>query len=120
MTGAGGAHDGRRWLVVGAGGLLGHEVVPALAGRDVVALDRAALDITDAAAARSAVEGRDIVVNCAAWTAVDDAEEHEAQAYAVNALGPAHLARACAASGARLVHVSTDYVFSGEASLPYA
>jgi dTDP-4-dehydrorhamnose reductase len=118
-TGADGG-GGTRWLVVGAAGLLGRAVVAELEGRDVVALDRAALDITDADVVRAAVAGRDVVVNCAGWTAVDDAEQHEAAAYAVNALGPAHLARACASAGAGLVHVSTDYVFSGEASMPYA
>jgi dTDP-4-dehydrorhamnose reductase len=110
----------RRWLVVGAGGLLGRAVVAALPGREVTALDRAGLDITDARAARAAVAGHDVVVNCAGWTAVDDAESHEAAAYAVNALGVANLARSCARAGSRLVHVSTDYVFAGDASLPYA
>jgi dTDP-4-dehydrorhamnose reductase len=56
-----------------------------------------------------------VVVNCAAWTAVDDAETREGAAFDVNALGAAHLARACAATGAALVHVSTDYVFGGAA-----
>jgi dTDP-4-dehydrorhamnose reductase len=60
------------------------------------------------------------VVNCAAWTAVDAAEEHEAQALAINGHGPANLAAACAALGAVLVHPSTDYVFHGDASTPYA
>jgi dTDP-4-dehydrorhamnose reductase len=100
--------------------MLGSAVLDSLVGRTVTALDRDALDITDAAAVRRAVAGHDVVVNCAGWTAVDDAEADEAAAYAVNALGPAHLARACAASGAGMVHVSTDYVFSGDASLPYA
>ena len=74
---------GRRWLVVGAGGMLGRDVVTALEGRDVSALDRAALDITDPAAVSAAVRGHDVVVSCAGWTAVDDAEMHEAAAYAV-------------------------------------
>jgi dTDP-4-dehydrorhamnose reductase len=120
VTSTGEGDGTRRWLVVGAGGLLGRAVVEALAGRDVVALDRTALDITDATAVVEAVAGRDVVVNCAAWTAVDDAEAHEAAAYAVNALGPQRLGRACAGAGAGLVHVSTDYVFSGDAALPYA
>ena len=59
-------------------------------------------------------------VNAAAWTAVDDAETHEAQAFAVNAQGAANVARACRESGTRLVHVSTDYVFAGDATDPYA
>ena len=61
-----------------------------------------------------------MVVNCAAWTAVDDAEEHEGEALVVNGEAPRLLARAAAASGARLVQVSTDYVFDGSAGTPYA
>ena len=114
------APSARRWLVVGAAGMLGHDLLRTLAGREVTALDRAALDITDAEAVRVAVEGHDVVVNCAAWTAVDDAETHEAAAFAVNAVGPAHLSRACRELGAGLVQVSTDYVFAGDATTPYA
>ncbi|MBB2922901.1 dTDP-4-dehydrorhamnose reductase [Cellulomonas cellasea] len=111
-----------RWLVTGAGGMLGQDVVAALrsAGEDVVALGRAELDVTDAAQVERAVVGREVVVNCAAWTAVDDAESRESDAFAVNAVGPARLARAARLSGARLVHVSTDYVFAGDATTPYA
>jgi dTDP-4-dehydrorhamnose reductase len=108
-----------RWLVVGAGGMLGRDLVDALVGRDVTALTRAELDVTDRSAVEMAVAGHDIVVNTAAWTAVDAAEEHEPEAFAVNALGPAHLAAACARTGARLLHLSTDYVFSGAATAPY-
>jgi len=61
----------------------------------------------------------EVVVNCAAWTAVDDAESHENRALAVNRNGPANLAVACAASGARLFQLSTDYVFGGTAREPY-
>jgi len=109
-----------RWLVVGAGGMLGADVVAALSGRDVLPLTRADLDITSADAVRAVLRPGDVVVNCAAWTAVDDAETHEAEAFAVNAVGPAVLARGCRVAGARLVHVSTDYVFDGSASAPYA
>jgi dTDP-4-dehydrorhamnose reductase len=109
------------WLVTGAGGMLGRDLVAALEGRKVTALaGRAALDVTDPAAVADAVAGHDVVVNCAAWTAVDDAESHEAEALRVNGDGPRVLARACAASGARLVQVSTDYVFAGDATEPYA
>lgn len=111
--------DGR-WLVVGALGMLGHDVVAALAGRDVTAVDRDEVDITDPAAVAAVVQGYDVVVNTAAFTAVDAAEEAEAAAFAVNAVGPANLARQCARTGAWLVHVSTDYVFPGDATSPYA
>ncbi|MEU2928200.1 dTDP-4-dehydrorhamnose reductase [Streptomyces sp. NPDC007251] len=107
-----------RWLVTGAGGMLGQDTVHALRGRgeDVTGLGRAALDITEPAAVqRTLAEHRpDIVVNCAAYTAVDAAETDEERALLVNGEGPRLLARACAAAGARLIHVSTDYVFSGE------
>jgi dTDP-4-dehydrorhamnose reductase len=113
-----------RWLVTGAGGMLGTDLVAALAGRgeSVTGLDRAGLDLTDAAATAAAVAAArpDVVVNCAAWTAVDDAESAEDRALAINRGGPAHLAAACAATGSRLVHVSTDYVFAGDGHRPYA
>ena len=113
-----------RWLVTGAGGMLGTDLVAALTSRGapVTGLDRASLDVTDAGAVTDAIaRGRpDVVVNCAAWTAVDDAEASEEQALAVNASGAANLAAGCAASGARLVQVSTDYVFAGDAGRPYA
>jgi dTDP-4-dehydrorhamnose reductase len=112
-----------RWLVTGAGGMLGIDMVAALTscGAPVTGLDRAGLDVTDAAAVTDAIaRGRpDVVVNCAAWTAVDDAEAAEDQAQAVNAGGAANLAAACAEFGARLVQVSTDYVFAGDAGRPY-
>ncbi|MCX5240168.1 dTDP-4-dehydrorhamnose reductase [Streptomyces prunicolor] len=113
-----------KWLVTGAGGMLGHDVLEELArrGEQFVGLDRAALDITDPASVDRAFAEHhpDVVVNCAAYTAVDDAETDEERALRINGEGPRLLARACAASGARLVHVSTDYVFDGEArSTPY-
>jgi dTDP-4-dehydrorhamnose reductase len=113
-----------RWLVLGAGGMLGRDLVTALnSGRqDVTGLARPELDITDEAAVRREVAGRrpDVVVNCAAWTAVDDAESRENEALRVNAAGAASVAAACAAAGVRLVHLSTDYVFAGDATRPYA
>ncbi len=110
-----------RWLVTGAAGMLGTDVVTRLRdrGEDVDPVTRAGLDLLDGDAVAAAVAGRDVVVNCAAWTAVDDAEEHEAQARAVNADAPRLLARACARHGARLVQVSTDYVFDGSGTSPY-
>ncbi|MFF2621530.1 dTDP-4-dehydrorhamnose reductase [Oerskovia jenensis] len=111
-----------RWLVVGARGMLGQDLVSRLAeeGVDAAAADRSEIDITDLGSVSSGVEGFDVVVNCAAWTAVDDAEEQEAGAFSVNAVGAANLARATARTGATLVQVSTDYVFDGHADAPYA
>lgn len=109
-----------RYLVTGAGGMLGHDLLRILADRDVTPLTRADLDVTDAGAVRDAVTGHDVVINAAAYTAVDDAESHEADAFAVNATGAGNLADAAAEHGARLVHVSTDYVFDGTATTPYA
>ncbi len=112
-----------RWLVTGAAGMLGQDLMTLLAGSgaDVTGLDRSALDITDQAATEQAVRDLrpDVVVNCAAWTAVDDAESHEAQALAVNGDGAANLAAACAEHGARLMQPSTDYVFDGTGTRPY-
>jgi dTDP-4-dehydrorhamnose reductase len=110
-----------RWLVAGAGGMLGRDLVAALsiAGDDVAGLTRSELDIRDATACRAAVSGFDVVVNAAAWTDVDGAEGNEAEAFAVNATGAANLARASASVGAVLVQFSTDYVFAGDARTPY-
>ncbi|MEV6760358.1 dTDP-4-dehydrorhamnose reductase [Streptomyces sp. NPDC051105] len=113
-----------KWLVAGAGGMLGHDTVEELIrrGAEVVALGRADLDVTSADSVESAVAGHrpDLVVNCAAYTAVDDAETDEERALLINGEGPRLLARAAARHGARLVHVSTDYVFDGEArTTPY-
>jgi len=114
--------DSLRILVAGAGGMLARDLVPAFrsAGHVVTALGRPDLDVTDPAQCEAGVAGHDVVVNTAAWTAVDDAETHEAQAFSVNALGAANLARAASRAGARLVQVSTDYVFDGTATTPYA
>ncbi|MFV0495437.1 dTDP-4-dehydrorhamnose reductase [Mycobacterium sp.] len=107
-----------RLVVSGAGGQLG-TLVAALATRgtgDVVAMTSSQWDITDPAAASAVIRRGDVVVNCAAYTDVDGAESAQADAYAVNAEGPGHLARACADAGAHLIHVSTDYVFDGDFS----
>jgi len=107
------------YLITGATGMLGQDLQQVLAGRDVTALGRAELDVTDPDAVEAAVAGHDIVLNCAAYTHVDDAETHEDTAFAVNATGAANLARAAAAHGAKLVQLSTDYVFDGTATTPY-
>jgi dTDP-4-dehydrorhamnose reductase len=99
--------------------MLGTELIPALAGRDVTALGRADLDITDAGAVDAAVAGHDVVINAAAYTRVDDAETHEVEAHAVNATGAGLLAEAARRHGARIVQLSTDYVFDGTATSPY-
>jgi dTDP-4-dehydrorhamnose reductase len=104
-----------RIVITGAGGLVG-SVLAAHArrqGRSVLALTSAEWDITDPHAAARFVAAGDVVVNCAAYTKVDAAEDDPQRADAVNAGGPRHIARACAAVGAELVHISTDYVFSG-------
>ena len=108
-----------RLLVTGAAGMLGRDVVAAAesAGHDVTALSRSDLDIAAAAAVRAAVDAArpDAVINCAAWTDVDGAEEHEADATRVNGEGAGNIA----AAAPYVVHVSSDYVFDGTATEPY-
>jgi dTDP-4-dehydrorhamnose reductase len=111
------------WLVTGAAGMLGRDLTALLTerGEQVTGLSRGDLDITDAEAVAATLDAckPSVVVNCAAWTAVDDAETHEADALRLNGDGPASLAAACARIGAVLVQPSTDYVFDGQASRPY-
>jgi dTDP-4-dehydrorhamnose reductase len=109
-----------RFLVTGAGGMLGQDLLAALDGREVTSLTRSDLDVTDLDAVRAAVAGHDVVINAAAYTKVDDAESDEEAAFAVNATAAGHLATATAEAGAILVQVSTDYVFDGTATTPYA
>lgn len=103
-------------VITGAGGLLGRTLTAAALARgyDVTALTSADCDITDLSAVERHVGADDVVVNCAAYTRVDDAERDEARAHAVNTTGAENVAQACARAGARLLHVSTDYVFSGD------
>ncbi|WP_130504856.1 dTDP-4-dehydrorhamnose reductase [Microterricola gilva] len=108
-----------RYLITGASGMLGTDLQKALAGREVTALGRADLDVTDLDAVRAAVAGHDVVINAAAYTKVDDAESNEDAAYAVNATGAKNLAIAAREAGAKLIQVSTDYVFDGAATSPY-
>ena len=110
-------------LVTGAAGMLARALVPTLRarGHDVVALDRAALDVADEAAVheRISTERPDAVVQCAAYTAVDRAEAEEAEATRINAAAAGHVAGACDRVGATFVYPTTDYVFAGTASVPY-
>jgi dTDP-4-dehydrorhamnose reductase len=110
-----------RWLVVGAGGQLGTDLMRVLDGHDVVGLTRGDLDITDADAVARTVAAvvPSVIVNAAAYTAVDAAETDEATAFTANVTAPAALAAAAALARSRFVHVSTDYVFAGEATTPY-
>jgi dTDP-4-dehydrorhamnose reductase len=112
-----------RILVTGAGGMLGHDLVSAAnaAGFECIALTHAELDITDAARTGTAVAAAapDTVVNCAAWTDVDGAESAVEASLAVNGEGAGNVARAARRAGARIVHVSSDYVFDGAKRTPY-
>jgi len=106
-------------LVTGARGQLGSDLLRIRP--DAVGLGRAELDLSDADAVDKIIAdvAPTVVFNAAAYTAVDNAETDEAGARAGNAVGPANLAAACARIGARLIHLSTDYVFPGDASEPY-
>lgn len=109
-------------LITGAGGQLGRELTrSAGAARKLVALDRSALDIGDADAVSAAVAAAkpSVIINAAAYTAVDKAESEPELAHRGNALGAENLARAAREQGARFIHISTDFVFNGDASRPY-
>ena len=108
-----------RILLTGAGGMLGHDLVDTFSDADLDARTHGDLDITDDKAVARAVEGAGVVINAAAYTKVDDAETERDLAFAINAEGPRNLARACKTYGARLIHISTDYVFDGSAATPY-
>ena len=111
----------RRVLLLGPNGQLGHDILRAheKSGEsfDLVPLDRGKLDVAEPGAVERVLGGLDFdaAVNCAAFTRVDDAEDDIALAFAVNAHAVQAMARACAARRARLVHISTDYVFGGDA-----
>ena len=111
------------YVVTGAGGQVGREVVDRLQAQKLPfrAFDKAGLDIADTASVHRAL-GSDVsvLINCAAYTAVDAAETDREGAWRVNAIGPSVLAKLCADAGVRLVHVSTDYVFDGRGHEPYA
>jgi dTDP-4-dehydrorhamnose reductase len=110
-------------LVTGAAGMLGRDVMLAAgnAGHEVVGYGRAELDVADPTqlGRRFELERPDVVINCAAWTDVDGAEEAEEAAFAVNGRGAGNVAAAAAKVEARIVHVSTDYVFDGAKGAAY-
>ncbi len=109
-------------LITGASGQLGHSLLRAApSGNELHALTRAELDVSDAAAVRKVVQEfrPEVIVNAAAYTAVDKAETETDRAFAVNAYGPEYLAKAAQQSSARLIHISTDFVFDGLKSRPY-
>lgn len=111
-------------LVTGGDGQLGRSLqrLGAVSPNRYRFTDRAQIDITDAEAVRAAVEAThaSVIVNCAAYTAVDRAEEEPEAAELLNATAPGHLAAAAAHAGATLIHVSTDYVFDGRGNTPLA
>ena len=106
-----------RLFVTGAGGMLGHDVLRAgeRAHHELTGLTREELDVTDGSAVDDALErcAPEAIINCAAYTDVDGAQEHTELAHAVNSDGAANLARAAASAGVPLLHISSDYVFSG-------
>jgi dTDP-4-dehydrorhamnose reductase len=112
-----------KFVVTGVKGQLGYDLVKQLSGNnhEVFGTDRNLLDITDEAAVYAFIEEvkPDAILHCAAYTNVDAAEENKEAAYAVNALGPKYLAQAASKVGAKMVLVSTDYVFNGNATEPY-
>ncbi|WP_040797970.1 dTDP-4-dehydrorhamnose reductase [Nocardia higoensis] len=117
MTAAPPRRPSARLVVTGAGGQVGRQLTRL--APHAFGYTRAQLDITDADAVRAVLAPGDVVVNCAAYTAVDRAESEPGAAFAINGTGPAVLAAACAEAGAHLIHLSTDYVFAGEHDTPY-
>jgi dTDP-4-dehydrorhamnose reductase len=113
-----------RILVTGCNGQIGYELqrLSEQSEHDWLCLDRAGLDISDQVSVNKVVVdfSPDIVINAAAYTAVDKAESEVDLALAVNARGPEYLAKACQNIDAALIHISTDYVFSGDKTEPYA
>ena len=110
-------------LITGSRGQLGQELAEVLPnrGHEAAALPRSELDVTDIEAVERAVEvhSPELVINAAAFTDVDGCETNTDLAYSVNALGPRNLAQVCERRGCELLHVSTNYVFDGEADRPY-
>jgi dTDP-4-dehydrorhamnose reductase len=110
-------------LVVGSGGMLGTDLIASTPpGVTTLGLDHAALDVSDRAALRAALDGTapEVVINAAAYTAVDRAESERDRANQVNGVAPGLLGEECGRLGIRVVHFSTDYVFAGTSREPYA
>lgn len=109
-------------VIVGGKGMLGTDLVAVCgkAGVESVVLDLPELDICDLKNVRRNLTGGDWVVNCAAFTRVDDAEKEQDAALAVNATGAGHVAKVCEEKGLKLIHISTDYVFDGKKGSPYS
>lgn len=114
-----------RVFVTGVAGQLGHDVVNELAkrGHTAIGVDVEQMDITDASACERVImkENPDAVIHCAAWTAVDAAEDEEnrEKVHAVNALGTENIAKVCAQLGCKMMYISTDYVFDGQGETPW-
>jgi len=112
-----------KWLITGAAGMVATDLNRALTerGEDVVALSKSDLDITSSRRVQQAIGDAqpEVVVNCAAWTRVDDAETNEASANAINGSAVELLATAVNRAGAKLIHLSTDFVFDGTKREPY-
>lgn len=108
-------------LITGGSGQLGQDCAELLSGKhQLTTCNSSELDITDSAQVQAVFTGEtpEVVINCAAYTAVDRCEEDQTRCFAVNGTGPALLARQCARTGCRLIHISTDYVFDGNRQIP--
>lgn len=111
-----------KFLITGSRGMLASDLIPLLEAKgQVIKHDLPEMDITDLASVRKILSGEKphVVINCAAYTAVDKAEDEKEIAYAVNATGAGNLADTCREIGARLIHISTDFVFDGKKNRPY-
>lgn len=110
-------------LVTGGNGQLGQDVAASLRHRDIqgISVDKNDFSITEAEQTQKYIQSSnpDVVIHCAAYTAVDKAEDDRTLCHAVNVLGTRHIAQACRALNARMIYVSTDYVFDGKGSMPY-